>query len=150
MGSTAEALFQRSVDPSPRWEGAPADSHKIPRSPAKSLHRCPGDHHDERVPGWAYPPEVWDKIESKAKDLSQVQPEHRDFMRYYISCAEECEFDNQGRVLIPPLLRDRAKLGGPGGAPGPECSPVSRFGTRRPGKNRFPGMTNNTTRSWKK
>lgn len=58
----------------------------------------------------AYPPEVWDKIESKAKDLSLVQPEHRDFMRYYISSAEECEFDNQGRVLIPPLLRDRAKL----------------------------------------
>lgn len=58
----------------------------------------------------AYPPEIWDKIEGKAKDLSQVQPEHRDFMRYYISSAEECEFDKQGRILIPPLLRERAKL----------------------------------------
>jgi len=58
----------------------------------------------------AYPSEIWEKIEAKVQELSQVQPQHRAFMRYFISSAEECEFDNQGRVLIPPILRERAGL----------------------------------------
>lgn len=59
----------------------------------------------------AYPPEKWDEIESKALHLSEVLPEHRSFLRGVISSAEECEFDNQGRILIPPLLREEARLG---------------------------------------
>lgn len=59
----------------------------------------------------AYPPEIWERIEAKAQELSQVHPEQRAFMRYFISSAEECEFDKQGRILIPPLLRERACLG---------------------------------------
>jgi MraZ protein len=59
----------------------------------------------------AYPPEVWEKIEAKALELSQVQPQQRAFMRHFISSAEECEFDNQGRILIPPFLRETAKVG---------------------------------------
>lgn len=58
----------------------------------------------------AYPPEIWEKIESKVLEFSQVQPQQRAFMRYFVSSAEECEFDNQGRILIPPLLRERADL----------------------------------------
>ncbi len=58
----------------------------------------------------AYPPERWDEIEAKALRLSEVQPEHRSFLRRVISSAEECEFDSQGRVLIPPLLREDARL----------------------------------------
>lgn len=60
----------------------------------------------------AYPPEVWEeKIESKVENFSPVDPEQRDFTRYFVSTAEECEFDNQGRILIPPLLRQRARVG---------------------------------------
>jgi MraZ protein len=58
----------------------------------------------------AYPPEVWEKIEAKVLDFSQVQPQQRAFIRYFISSAVECEFDNQGRILIPPLLRVQANL----------------------------------------
>ncbi len=58
----------------------------------------------------AYPPERWDEIEEKALRLSEVQTEHRSFLRRFISSAEECEFDNQGRVLIPPILREEARL----------------------------------------
>lgn len=58
----------------------------------------------------AYPPEDWDKMETKALTFSQVDPEHRAFMRRVISSAEECEFDKQGRILIPPLLRESANL----------------------------------------
>ena len=58
----------------------------------------------------AYPPEAWEEIEAKVQDFSQVQPHQRDFMRHFVSSAEECEFDNQGRILIPPVLREAAGL----------------------------------------
>lgn len=58
----------------------------------------------------AYPPEIWEKMEAKALEFSQVHPQQRAFMRYFISSAVECEFDNQGRILIPPILRERARL----------------------------------------
>ncbi len=59
----------------------------------------------------AYPPDKWEEIEAKATDhLSQVNPDHRSFLRLFVSCAEDCEIDNQGRILIPPLLRDEAHL----------------------------------------
>ena len=60
----------------------------------------------------AYPPEFWDTIETKILNFSQVQPEQRNFVRHFISSAEVCEFDKQGRILIPPILRERAKLDG--------------------------------------
>jgi MraZ protein len=60
----------------------------------------------------AYPPELWDTIETRILSFSQVQPEQRNFVRIFISGAVECEFDNQGRILIPPVLRERAKLEG--------------------------------------
>ena len=58
----------------------------------------------------AYPPEKWDEFETKAMSLSQVHPDHRSFIRQFISGAEKCEFDPQGRILIPPLLREDAHL----------------------------------------
>lgn len=58
----------------------------------------------------AYPPEVWEKMEAKVLELSQVEPQHRAFVRYFVSSAEECHFDNQGRILVPPILRERAGL----------------------------------------
>ncbi|MGV8073914.1 MAG: division/cell wall cluster transcriptional repressor MraZ [Syntrophobacteraceae bacterium] len=58
----------------------------------------------------AYPPEIWDKIEAKALEFSQVQPQQRAFIRYFISSAVTSEFDNQGRILIPPMLREKANL----------------------------------------
>ncbi len=59
----------------------------------------------------AHPPEQWEKIEANALDnLSQFHPDHRAFVRGYISGAEDCEFDSQGRILIPPMLREDAHL----------------------------------------
>lgn len=60
----------------------------------------------------AYPPEVWEeKIESKVEKFSPVDPQQRAFMRFFISSAVECVFDNQGRIHIPPLLRERTGVG---------------------------------------
>ncbi len=58
----------------------------------------------------AYPPEKWEEIEKKAMNLSEVHPDHRSFLRRFISGAEQCEFDSQGRILIPPMLREDAHL----------------------------------------
>jgi len=59
----------------------------------------------------AYPPQGWEEFEAKVQGFSLVQPHQRDFMRHYVSSAVECEFDNQGRILIPPFLRETAGLG---------------------------------------
>jgi MraZ protein len=59
----------------------------------------------------AYPPEKWDEMEAKAANLSQFNSAHRSFVRRFISGAEICEFDTQGRILIPPMLREEAHLG---------------------------------------
>ncbi|GKT08235.1 transcriptional regulator MraZ [Desulforhabdus sp. TSK] len=58
----------------------------------------------------AYPPERWEKLEEKAEHLSDVHPKHRAFMRWFISSAEECEFDNKGRILLSPFFRSKAGL----------------------------------------
>lgn len=58
----------------------------------------------------AYTPQVWEEIEAKAMTSSQVQDAHRGFVRYFISSAEECELDKQGRILIPALLRQRVGI----------------------------------------
>lgn len=53
----------------------------------------------------AYPLSEWLKIEEKVNNLPQMKPEVRDLQLYFISPAEECGFDRQGRILIPPTLR---------------------------------------------
>ena len=58
----------------------------------------------------AYPPEAWEEIEAKVQDFSLIQPDQRAFMRHFISSAEECEFDDQGRILLPSFLRKKAGL----------------------------------------
>ena len=58
----------------------------------------------------AYTPEAWEKFEAKTLSASEVDPNHRAFMRYYISAAEECELDKQGRILIPPIMRKKVGI----------------------------------------
>ncbi len=59
----------------------------------------------------AYPPEAWrELIDSNTSKLSEFLPDHRSFLRF-VGSVDECDFDNQGRVLIPPHLREEAGLG---------------------------------------
>jgi MraZ protein len=54
--------------------------------------------------------EEWRKIEGRILDLS-VKSEHmRRFRRIFIGGAHECMLDKQGRILIPPSLRQHAGL----------------------------------------
>lgn len=58
----------------------------------------------------AFPFEEWSLIEQKIRDLPSSAPDVKAFMRFIYSRATECELDRQGRVLIPPPLREYAQL----------------------------------------
>jgi MraZ protein len=52
----------------------------------------------------------WQSIEERLETMSQVQPEVQAVRRMLVSTAVECPFDGQGRILIPPDLREHAGL----------------------------------------
>jgi MraZ protein len=58
----------------------------------------------------AYPHKDWLDLEEKLGQLSQVDRDIRSFKRFFVSGACECSLDSQGRILIPPPLRDFAHL----------------------------------------
>ena len=52
----------------------------------------------------------WQKFEDKLKTLPITNKNARNFVRFFLSGATECEIDKQGRFLIPNNLREAAKL----------------------------------------
>ena len=52
----------------------------------------------------------WEKFEDKLKSLPITNKNARNFVRFFLSGATECELDKQGRFLIAGKLRDVAKL----------------------------------------
>ena len=59
---------------------------------------------------WAYPVAEWQIIENKVAALPQFKEEVKALQRIFISAATECPVDKQGRILVPPTLRDYAGL----------------------------------------
>lgn len=57
-----------------------------------------------------YPLQEWKAIEEKMKTLSTTQADARAFVRLFFSGAVECEPDKQGRISIPPHLREHAGI----------------------------------------
>jgi MraZ protein len=57
-----------------------------------------------------YAPQEWAAFEERLGRLSQFDPAVKKLRRIYVSGAVECEFDDVGRILVPPTLRDHAKL----------------------------------------
>jgi len=57
-----------------------------------------------------YPENEWQIFEDKLKKLPVSQPNARQFVRFFFSGATECEFDKQGRILLPSNLREYATL----------------------------------------
>ena len=52
----------------------------------------------------------WTNFEEKLKSLPLAQKNARNFVRFFLSGATECEIDKQGRFLIPGNLREAANL----------------------------------------
>ncbi|MBW1836625.1 MAG: division/cell wall cluster transcriptional repressor MraZ [Deltaproteobacteria bacterium] len=59
---------------------------------------------------FAYTFEEWSKIENKILSLAEKSGNMRRFRRVFIGGAFECICDKQGRILIPPSLRQYSEL----------------------------------------
>ena len=59
---------------------------------------------------FVYPKAEWQNLEQKLKSLPLTNASARSFVRFFFSGASECELDKQGRILLPPNLREYARL----------------------------------------
>jgi len=59
---------------------------------------------------FAYSQTEWKNFEDKLKTLPLTNKNARDFVRFFLSGAIECEIDKQGRFLITSNLREYATL----------------------------------------
>jgi MraZ protein len=57
-----------------------------------------------------YPYEDWLVIEQNLMTKSKLQPDVLAYTRFVISGSTECPIDSQGRILVPPALREHANL----------------------------------------
>ncbi len=59
---------------------------------------------------FAFSQTEWFNFEEKLKTLPLSDKNARNFVRFFLSGATECEIDKQGRFLIPNNLREAASL----------------------------------------
>ena len=57
-----------------------------------------------------YPLPDWQKIEQSLMSQSSTNKNMRIVQRFFVGQASECELDGNGRILVPPSLREFAKL----------------------------------------
>jgi MraZ protein len=58
----------------------------------------------------AYQLTEWAAFEDRVAQLPQFDPAVQKLKRVCISNAVECEIDDVGRILVPPILREHARL----------------------------------------
>jgi MraZ protein len=61
---------------------------------------------------WLYSKPVWTEVLGNLSRLSDIREGERKLKRFFIGGAKDCELDKQGRILIPPDLREFAKIDG--------------------------------------
>lgn len=59
---------------------------------------------------FAYTFEEWKRIEAKVLSLTEKSDTMRRFRRIFLGGASDCYCDKQGRILVPPSLRQYASL----------------------------------------
>lgn len=58
----------------------------------------------------AYTLDGWEELEAKIRKAASMDEDVKAFSRLFISGAEDCYIDRQGRILISQRLRDYASL----------------------------------------
>lgn len=61
---------------------------------------------------WVYAPSDMEALLQRLSSRSPFDKRVRDFVNAFVSPAQECPFDKLGRVLVPPMLREYARLEG--------------------------------------
>ncbi len=59
---------------------------------------------------FVYPSKEWHDVEEKFRNISSTGKDARKFARFFFAGAAEVELDKQGRILLPPVLREYAGL----------------------------------------
>jgi len=57
-----------------------------------------------------YPHAAWMQLEERLRSKPQFDQLVLRFQNYYFTAAHDCDFDKQGRILLPPTLREYAGL----------------------------------------
>jgi MraZ protein len=57
-----------------------------------------------------YPFPVWNEIEKKLSQAAMLDPKVKRFLRNTNYYGQSVAMDNQGRILIPPILRESAQI----------------------------------------
>lgn len=57
-----------------------------------------------------YPMDAWKKIEGQLSSLDTLNAEVRQFVRTVLKATDEVDIDQQGRIMISPVLRKEAGL----------------------------------------
>lgn len=59
---------------------------------------------------WIFPREEWEKLLTKLQSDSLVDTRTLTLQRFFLGTASDCSLDAQGRLLIPPVLREYAAI----------------------------------------
>ncbi len=59
---------------------------------------------------WVFPNEEWASFSGKLQELPVANKDARKFARFFLAGADDAESDKQGRILLPPTLREYANL----------------------------------------
>jgi MraZ protein len=57
-----------------------------------------------------FPPSQWTRLISKISQRGSLDPSTQTLLMYFVGGAHEVQVDRQGRILIPPKLREYARL----------------------------------------
>lgn len=57
-----------------------------------------------------YPMREWEKFEAKLADVPSFDPHKKKLLRFLNYYGQTAEMDGQGRVLLPQILREKARL----------------------------------------